>query len=1005
MACGTGRSRSDFQTIVPNADQAFYTSLRSAGRGLRSSGTNPVNMLNQTLLRDLSTLIPSARRARIPQDSEESEQEERKSSPVAWHTVWVRFRPTSRCLPALILVALATCLLPVARSESIAVARDEQPIPPLDKRAPYTPKVHGLLTALTLDEKLSLVYGANDPNPVSVGNVGYLPGVPRLGIPVRRDADALGIQVVADATALPARLGLGATFDREAVYAAGQLEGNEGRALGVDLIYAPQIDLTRLPNWLRNNTTYGEDPFLSGQLAIQEVTGIQSKGLMSQVKHFAFYNGQAGIGFGAKPGPPPLPTVVDDQTAHELYLKASEYPVTQGAPSSIMASYQAFQIIPLQSSPDWASDNPLALETILRGQWKFAGFVLSDYGATHSVHALLSGLDQEYPGTSLGLGPMTPSYFATQLKALVDPTSTSYNPLYVLALDDAVAHVLYGYERFGLLECASPAGPLAGCTTLARPKIDAIKNADAVTTELLSEESAVLLKNDEGVLPLKASDLQSVAVIGPTGRQVMVDGGQPERSRGFPDRNAISPLQVLQALAPRGSRFTYSPGIDWIGTVVPASALGPGLTRTESDSSATRMDRTVDYETSGPNDLKPGVTYTWTGTLTVPVTDTYYLWVQQSWRDPRFGGSPSLRFTIDGSSQPLFIPGVPVSTYPTGVVPPHGTNRGVVMALGAGPHTITITAAIPVNGAYPINLTVPVPVTQPVTFRFTWSRLGATLNAAVVAASAANVAVVFADDNGQPNSALVNSLAPNEDALIAAVAQANPNTIVVLNTGDPVLMPWLSSVEAVVEMWYPGQEGGTSTAKLLLGKANPGGRLPITWPTSDDQTPFFGHPERITGDGSKVTFSEGLYMGYRWYDQQKITPLFPFGYGLSYAKFAYSGLEIRPHQDGLEVSFEVQNIGAVAGSEVPQVYAGAPSNLPPMVQFAPQKLVGFQRVELGAGESERVRVHVSRRELSYWSTAAQRWVLAGGERTVYVGASSRDSRLQGRVRVEEEQSR
>ena len=166
---------------------------------------------------------------------------------------------------------------------------------------------------------------------------------------------------------------------------------------------------------------------------------------MSEVKHFAMYNGQNGAGFGTA-GPPSLPTIVDDQTAHELYLKAYEYPVTRAKPSSIMCSYQGFQIVPLQQSAAWASDNPLTLTTILRGQWKFTGFVLSDYGAVHSVHALLSGLDMEYATT----------YFATQLQPLVDPTSSSYNPLYAQALDDAVARVIYADERFGLLGGASP---------------------------------------------------------------------------------------------------------------------------------------------------------------------------------------------------------------------------------------------------------------------------------------------------------------------------------------------------------------------------------------------------------------------------------------------------------------------------------------------------------------------------------------------------------------------
>ena len=898
-------------------------------------------------------------------------------------------------------LASATFFAAFALCQSVVAAPPTQVNPPVDPNAPYTTKVRSLLAAMTLDEKLALSYGASDPSSSPIGSVGYLPGVPRLGVPVRHDADALGIEVVADATALPARLGLAATFDRQGVYSAGQLVGNEGRALGVDLVYGPQVDIARLPNWGRNDTTYGEDPFLSGQLAIQEVTGIQSNGLMSEVKHFAFYNGQAGTGFG-NPGPPSLPTVVDDQTAHEIYLKVYEYPITVGQPSSIMSSYQGFQIVPVEPSATWASDSPTTLTTILRGQWEFPGFVLSDYGATHSVHALLSGQDQEYPG--LGLGGFITSYYATQLKALVDPSSPSYDPLYAIALDDAVARVLYAYERFGLLDCASPSGPISGCNLPPRPDMNTIKGPDATTTELLSEESAVLLKNDNHVLPLSLSDLQSVALIGPTGRQVMVQGGQGERARGFPDRDNISPVQMLQALAPRGSHFTYAPGIDWIGTVVPASALTPGLTRTESDDSTTKVDTTINYGTSGPNDLKPGVTYTWTGKINAPATDTYYFWVQQSWLDARFGGPASLTITIDGTSEPLFSPGVPIGTYPAGVVPLQGNNRGTVVSLTSGSHTISITAAIPVNGYHPINLPVPIPVTTPITFRFSWSQLGNTISTAVAAARSAKIAVVFADDNGSTNSNIVNSLAANQDELIQAVSSANPNTVVVLSTGDPVLMPWLDSVKGVLEMWYPGQEGGTSTAKLLLGQATPGGRLPITWPANGDQTPFGGHPERISGNGTEVPFSEGIYVGYRWYDQQNINPLFCFGYGLSYTKFQYSGLKINPKQGGLEVSFSVQNTGTVQGAEVPQVYVGPPSNLPVPIQVPVQKLVGFDRVDLGPGEKQHVKVQVSARELSYWSTQEQDWVLGTGNRTIHVGGSSRDIQLHGQTQVKAAQS-
>jgi beta-glucosidase len=196
----------------------------------------------------------------------------------------------------------------------------------------------------------------------------------------------------------------------------------------------------------------------------------------------------------------------------------------------------------------------------------------------------------------------------------------------------------------------------------------------------------------------------------------------------------------------------------------------------------------------------------------------------------------------------------------------------------------------------------------------------------------------------------------------------------------------------------------------LLGLANPGGKLPISWPANADQTPFANHPERVTGDGTAVYFSEGIYMGYRWYEQQNITPLFSFGHGLSYAKFTYSDLDIHPEEDplekdraekeGLKVSLKLTNTGSVKGSEVPQVYLGPPSRpLPEVTRYAPQKLAGFERVELNPGETKTINIHLSRLELSYWSTPAQAWVVATGPRNVYVGASSDDIRLQGKVSV------
>jgi beta-glucosidase len=261
------------------------------------------------------------------------------------------------------------------------------------------------------------------------------------------------------------------------------------------------------------------------------------------------------------------------------------------------------------------------------------------------------------------------------------------------------------------------------------------------------------------------------------------------------------------------------------------------------------------------------------------------------------------------------------------------------------------------------------------------------------------------------------ALAGDQDQLIADIAAANPNTIVVLNTGDPVAMPWLAQVRAVLQMWYTGDEGGWAAANLLLGRVTPAGRLPFSWPRRLEDTLAHdrAHPERSSaGVDGKTSYSEGLFVGYRWFDHQRVEPLYPFGYGLSYTRFEYRSLQLTPTaHGGLDVAFTISNAGPVRGDEVPQVYLtapdrapldGAPSDAAPSdaaavngaddgAQFALRSLVAFDRITLAAGQSRRVVLHVPLRRLQYWSEAAHGWRLAEGARAIEVGASSRDIRL------------
>ena len=249
----------------------------------------------------------------------------------------------------------------------------------------------------------------------------------------------------------------------------------------------------------------------------------------------------------------------------------------------------------------------------------------------------------------------------------------------------------------------------------------------------------------------------------------------------------------------------------------------------------------------------------------------------------------------------------------------------------------------------------------------------------------------------------VFGLPGDQDKLIRDVAAVNPNTIVVLNVSQAVALPWLNQVKAVLDMGWTGDMGGWATAKLLLGQANASGRLPFTWPKRIEDTPANdpAHPERsYKGVNGKTTFSEGVLVGYRWFDRQKIEPVFPFGYGLSYTSFAYSGIKTAPAADGgADVSLKIQNTGSMEGDEVPQVYLDKPSHPPAGVQFADDILAGFDRVHLAPGETKEVEIHVPLRQFQYWSTAQTAWVTPAGERTLWVGGSSREHRLESRIAV------
>ena len=855
-------------------------------------------------------------------------------------------------------------------------------------------RVDKLLSQMTLEEKLTLIHGTHEDPSVYQGQAGYLAGIPRLHIPGLRFADGPpGVLTRHPSQGETATMGVAATFSVKDAEDNGLVIGREDRALGIDVSLQPFVNIDRDLEFGRGYNTFGEDPFLTTQMGVAEVKGIQSQHVMAQIKHYVGYDSDNEN------------TYIDDQTLHEVYVAPFDAAVKAGV-SSIMCSYNRL-------NGTFACGNKETLTTILRDQLGFKGFVTSDWGAVHSVDFINAGLDMEMPGEPDPKAPFNiPSFFDAKpippppppaalaanldmfgghipeepapkhdfnggnwgvklspkkmTEALKDGTVTE------AAVTRAAGRVLYEIVHFGYLDGLS--------------KHDVTKQSieeNAKIIEKTGEDAAVLLKNEDNVLPLKQDQLDSVVLIGPTAGQVDSIGINGERSVGLPQRQ-IGPLAAMKKVS-GNSDIQFAVADDMTGTTIPAKLLShdgqPGIVR--SGAGQDKVDPQLSFTKKDGDALPPNSTITWKGTLNVPKTGDYWIYLQA------LGTNATM--TLDGkpfARTGAFQGGVHgdiLQANQDNVIPTTDGLDNVRRAkeLTAGPHTIEIK-------------TTPDSSNAPVQIRLNWytpEQRQADHDAAIAAAKNAKTAVVFAWTRLQP----VFGLPGDQDKLIEEIAAVNPNTVVVLNTSQPVALPWVDKVKAVLQMWWPGDEGGWSTGNILLGKTSPAGRLPITWGKRLEDYPATDpkHPERSKHAPDKKTiYSEGVNVGYRWFDKENIEPLFAFGHGLSYTKFDYSNLSVAKASDGgLDVKVSIKNTGSVASDEVPQLYLGAPSEIPEGVQFPVRALVAFDRIHFGPGESKIVDLHVAPRQLQYWATKEQKWITATGKRTVSVGSSSRDLRL------------
>ena len=683
-------------------------------------------------------------------------------------------------------------------------------------------RVDHLLAQMTLDEKISIIHGTGEDASTYQGQAGYLPGISRLGIPPVRFADGPpGVLTRVPSIAPTSTMGVAATFSREDARLNGKVIGREARSHGIGVALQPFINISRDFSFGRAYNTFGEDPFLTGELGAAEVQGIQAEGVMSQAKHFVGYDTDSENVF------------IDEQTLHEIYL-APFAAVSRVGVSSIMCSYNRI-------NGPYACGNPETLQKMLKKEIGFTGFVTSDWGATHATDFINNGLDMEMSGP-LPVSFSGPSYFVNGPRRISYDTSKPDGPALNQAglpeepkekdwdgtpetwpatdlkkllargeitqetITRAAGRVLLQMERFGFLD---------GKEKLEVTPSD--NSQDVAVLEKTAIDAAVLLKNDGSALPLKTTDLQNLAMIGPGAAQIVAVGLTGEKAVGLPQLE-IGPLAALRKLAPESAHITWSVANDMDGTVIGPQYLShfgePGLERRTWNEDALRVDPQLNFTSSAGTALSPNQSIVWTGTLTVPQTGSYRIHLQL------LGcyGKLKIDDQVVDKNWFNFIHGEIIQPGEANIFPTSDglDNLRAAMDLNAGEHRFYLEIA-------------PDTSNSPVQVRVSWvtpQQQDQNYRAAVETARNAKTAVVFAWSRTRP----VFDLPGDQDKLIRDIAAVNKNTIVVLNVSQPVAMPWLPQVKAVLNMGWTGDLGGWATAKVLLGQANTGGRLPFTWP-------------------------------------------------------------------------------------------------------------------------------------------------------------------------------
>jgi len=836
-----------------------------------------------------------------------------------------------------------------------------------DPRRPVDQRVENLLSQMTLAEKLAqLGSGASIPE-AGIGNLtsAVRPFPPRegamranelqvqaiertrLGIPATIHEECLHGCLADFSTSFPQAMALAATWDPELVHRVARAIAKETRARGIRQCLSPVADVARDVRAGRTEETYGEDPYLASVMGAAFCKAMREEGIVATPKHFV-------ANFVGDGGRDSNEVHFSERVIREAYFPSFKACIDAGA-LSVMAAYGSLDGVP-------CSSNPWLLTDVLRKEWGFEGFVVSDYGSVNGIltkhHvvataeevpkvALEAGLDMELPRTDFFGDPL--------LRAIRSGTIDSK------VIDDSVRRVLRAKFTIGLFDSpfVDPEGAerVCGCSEHTQLALEAAR------------KSVVLLKNENGLLPIRGEKMKSIAVLGPVSDELRLGGYSGTPPRG------TTPLDAIRSKVKAGTKVYHEKGCSvTVGKYLPVQSSylippdrkgdkhglrgeyfnNPDL---EGKPVLVRLDSEIDFDwgVGSPDPRIPCDNFSvrWTGKLVPPESGSYEF---------NLATDDGSRLWVDGK---LLID----SWHDRGLTSDLAQvqmEKGKKYDIRVEYYERTGTAAA----------------------QFSWdckSEVPRGIKRASRLARKADIAVIFSgivEGEGKDRASL--GLPAPQEMLIEEVAKTSTPTVVVLLTGSPVTGDWINGVGALIQAWYPGQEGGEAIAETLFGENNPGGKLPVTWPRSVGQLPLY-YNHKPTG---------------RTYDYVDMpgTPLFPFGHGLSYTQFAYRGLVIGKSDESgrIPIELRVRNVGAVRGDEVVQLYLHDRLS---SVARPVQELKRFKRLTLEPGEEAVVHFDVSSADLTFLGQDMKP-VFEPGEFDIMLGSSSGDVRLTGVLNLE-----